>query len=341
MLESAYTIDERYVAHEPPETIPERPDRMRVLLDLLASHPREGLVRVEARHATRDELTSNHTTRHVDAVEATAGKEPHRFDWDTFTSAATWQAATLAAGGLLAVIDAVMDGRATNGAALVRPPGHHAEADSAMGFCLFNNVAVAARYLRAVHGLDRVLIMDWDVHHGNGTQHSFYDRNDIVYISTHQHPLYPGTGATTECGEGDGVGFTVNVPMPAGCGDDEYVDVFERVVVPVARQFDPQFVLVSAGFDHHHLDPLGGMEVTKHGIARMTRLLLDVARVHARDRWVAVLEGGYSLDALVESVATMLDEMGRERGEDAAATTSKAGAIIDAVTRVQQKYWDF
>lgn len=339
MLRTAYTIDKRYLAHDPPEPIPERPDRVRVLLDLLSRYEREKLVPIDARYATRDELAGNHDARYIDEVAATATKDLFRFDWDTFAMAATYDTARLAAGGLLAVIDAVMEGGADNGAALVRPPGHHAEADRAMGFCFFNNVAIGARYLRSIHGLDRVLIMDWDVHHGNGTQRSFYAGRDVLYVSTHQHPLYPGTGAADECGVADGVGHTVNVPMPAGCGDDEYIDVFDRLVVPIARQFDPQFVLVSAGFDHHHDDPLGGMRVTRRGIEATTRRLLELARDHAQNRLVAVLEGGYSLDALTESVTCMLDEMGRETGRHREVTESNADPVIEAVTRVQKRFW--
>ena len=208
----------------------------------------------------------------------------------------------------------IKSGRADNGLALVRPPGHHAEINRAMGFCLFNNVAVAAAHLRRQDGIERVAIVDWDVHHGNGTQDVFYSDPRVLFVSLHQHPLYPGTGMVIETGAGEGDGYTVNVPLPAGKGDADYVRAFEQIVAPATREFDPDFVLVSAGFDTDGRDPLGGMNMTAAGFAALTRILMDVARDRCGGRLAAVLEGGYSLEALEEGVGAVLWELGNEGG---------------------------
>ena len=250
-MKTGIVIDERYTAHETGYGHPERPERISTLLEMVRSHPGPGLVRIDPRPATLEEIALNHDGAHIERVSATAGRASFAFDADTPTSPQSYETALLAAGGLVTLVEAVMEGVVDNGFALVRPPGHHAEHDRAMGFCLFNNVAVAARVLRQRYGLERVLIMDWDLHHGNGTQHSFYDDPVVLYISTHQYPYYPGTGAADEIGREAGAGFTVNVPLRAGSGDSEFVEVFTHVVEPIARQFRPQFVLISAGFDCH------------------------------------------------------------------------------------------
>src|ERR1700732_346452 len=193
------------------------------------------------------------------------------FDPDTHTSPDSYQTALLAAGGVLTAVEAVMDGAADNAFAIVRPPGHHALPTRAMGFCLFNNVAIAARYLIRRRGLKRVLVIDWDVHHGNGIQDIFYDSSEVLYFSTHQFPFYPGTGALDEIGFGAGAGYTVNAPMPATFGDDEYLRIFDDVLAPVVRQYCPEFILVSSGFDAHFRDPLGGMQVTEAGFAALAQ----------------------------------------------------------------------
>jgi acetoin utilization deacetylase AcuC-like enzyme len=289
--------------------------------------------------ATRDELLLVHTPAHVDHIAATAGKRHGRLDPDTYTSEYSYETARLAVGGVLDVIDAVMEGNQRCGMALVRPPGHHAEDGRAMGFCLFNNVAVAARYLQQRHGLERVLVVDWDVHHGNGTQQIFYDDDGVLYASLHQYPLYPGTGAAQETGVGRGEGYTVNVPLPPGSGDGEYLAAMRSVLVPVAEQFEPQFVLISAGFDAHRNDPLAGMRVTEAGYAAMTSALLGVADRHCDGRVVAVLEGGYDVDSLVSSVEEVVRTMSggepRERSVGLATTADFLAPVID----IQSKYW--
>jgi acetoin utilization deacetylase AcuC-like enzyme len=307
---TALHIDEAYLNHEMPAGHPERADRISRLLNHEALYEKPGVVRMgTGRKATREELLLVHTAAHVDRIAATGGKPHVSFDPDTHTSKLSYETALLAVGGVLDIVDAVVRREVGRGFALVRPPGHHAEDDRAMGFCLFNNVAVAARYIIERHGLERVLVVDWDVHHGNGTQQIFYDDDRVLYVSLHQYPLYPATGAADETGVGRGEGFTINVPVPPGCGDDEYLSAMRTVVVPAAKKFEPQFVLVSAGFDAHRDDPLAAMRVTEAGFAAMTSLVLDIAARFCDGRMVAVLEGGYDLEALARSVDEVVRTM--------------------------------
>jgi acetoin utilization deacetylase AcuC-like enzyme len=338
-MRTGIVIDERYTAHETGTGHPERPGRITTLLEMLAAKPAADLVRIDPRPARTEEVGLNHGAEHIERVAATADRAAFAFDADTPTSRRSYETALLAAGGLLELIDAVMAGAVDNGFAFVRPPGHHAERDRAMGFCLFNNVAIAARALRGRHGLQRVMIMDWDLHHGNGTQHSFYDDPSVLYVSTHQYPFYPGTGAVDEVGRGEGEGYTVNIPLRAGNGDPELVEAFARVVVPVARQFRPEFVLVSAGFDCHRRDPLGELTATESGIAEMARQLLTVAHECAGGRLAAVLEGGYDLTAIRDSVAQVLEGLGGA-GLGAPIPAVAAGPTTERVVAVQRRYWD-
>ena len=219
-------------------------------------------------------------------------------DGDTTAGPKTWETALLAAGGFLESLDRVMDGTVPNAIALVRPPGHHAEASQAMGFCFFNNAAIGADHLIRRHGLKRILIVDWDLHHGNGTEHAFYERRDVMYVSTHQSPLYPGTGQARFFGHGEGYGYNLNVPLLAGKTDTDFLHIFEKIIAPVAAEFEPEFILSSAGFDIAAGDPLGGMAVTAAGFGRLTRSLMDMAARTAAGRLALVLEGGYDLRAL-------------------------------------------
>jgi acetoin utilization deacetylase AcuC-like enzyme len=241
-----------------------------------------------------------HTEAHLARVAATAGRTV-RFDPDTQAGPRTYAAALKAAGAVVDAVERLLGGEADRALCAVRPPGHHAEADRAMGFCYFNNVAVGAAHALA-RGLERVMVVDWDVHHGNGTQHMFYDEPRVLYLSSHEFPFYPGTGALDEVGEGRGRGFTVNLPMPAGMGDAEYARVYRQVVEPVGRAFDPQLLLVSAGFDPHAADPLAGMRVTERGFAELADVCLGIA---AGGRAVFVLEGGYDLEAIARSSAAV------------------------------------
>jgi len=338
--DTAYVTDRRMLAHDPGAGHPERPDRLRVVQDRVDAEP--GLVRLAARAATDEELARVHSTALIELVDASRGRPRVRFDSDTATSAESSDAARLAAGSAVELCDAVLAGDVRNGVALVRPPGHHAERDRAMGFCLYNNVAVAARALRA-RGVGRVAIVDWDLHHGNGTQHAFEDDPSVLYVSTHQYPFYPGTGAAGEVGRGAGAGRTLNVPCPAGFGDAEFARLFDEAILPVMRQFAPEFVLVSAGFDCDTRDPLGALALTPAGIARMAAALLRVAEETARGRLVAVLEGGYALDALVDGVGVLVNAL-RDQRADATPVTGDARRADDVLARVRAAhapYWRF
>jgi acetoin utilization deacetylase AcuC-like enzyme len=331
-------VDRRMLAHEPGRGHPERPDRLRVLVDHLEAA--RDIVRLGARPATDAELGLVHTPDHIARVAASAGREHVVFDPDTATSPGSHDAARLAAGALLVLCDAVVAGEVRNGIALVRPPGHHAERERAMGFCLFNNVAIAAAWLRQ-RGVGRIAIVDWDLHHGNGTQHAFETDPDVLYVSTHQYPYYPGTGAAAEVGVGAGAGRTLNLPFPAGFGDAEYGHAFSELVAPIVRQFRPDFVLVSAGFDADHRDPLGGMELTPAGFGAMARACVALADESAGGSLAAVLEGGYDLNAIVEGVDATLGAM---RGETPGATPETADArradpVLARVRAAHAPYW--
>jgi len=257
---------------------------------------------------SRADLTSVHPERYVDAIRELCEHGGGMIDADTVASSGSWEAALHAAGGASGLVDRLMEGAAPTGISVARPPGHHAEAARPMGFCLFNNVAVAARRALDAHGAERVLIVDWDVHHGNGTNAIFEDSDAVLFASIHQRPLYPGTGAADEIGRGDGEGYSVNLPVPGGSGDATFCSLVEHVVVPLARAFEPRLILVSAGFDAHRDDPLAGCAVTEDGFATMARSLRGVAGELGVPVG-AVLEGGYELGALARSVAATMDEL--------------------------------
>ena len=265
-------------------------------------------------------------------------------DADTQTSPLSYQAACLAAGAAINATERLIAGELKNAFCLIRPPGHHAEYDRAMGFCLFNNVAIAARYAIEQLNLKRVLIVDWDLHHGNGTQHAFYDSNQVLYFSTHQWPCYPGSGASYEIGSGQGCGYTVNVPLPAGLGNLAYATIFNNLLAPIARQYQPELILLSAGYDIHRDDPLGGMTVTGPGFSYLTKVLLDLAAELCDHRFMACLEGGYSLSGLREGVLATLAEMrGDSLLSDKAVMefTSAAYPImaLDETRNIAKKFW--
>jgi acetoin utilization deacetylase AcuC-like enzyme len=261
------------------------------------------LTKIEPREAEDKWITQIHTASYLAMLKAHAPTNGRiSLDPDTSMSPGSLTAAYWAAGGVLAAVDAIMNKQVEHVFCAVRPPGHHAEAGRAMGFCLFNNVAIAARYVQKKHGLTRVLIVDWDVHHGNGTQHSFEDDPSVLFFSTHQFPHYPGTGRESERGRGAGEGFTINVPMEAGEGDEEYCAVFQKSLVPAADGFKPEFVIVSAGFDAHKDDPLASMGLTEEGYAELTGIVAGIAKRHAGGRILSSLEGGYHLTSLAASV---------------------------------------
>jgi acetoin utilization deacetylase AcuC-like enzyme len=304
MGRTGFVYHSNYLAHDMGKGHPESPERLRAIMARLEEggvHSR--LVHIKPEPADDEWVTRTHTGRYVEYLKSRSPDSGRvSLDPDTSMSRGSLAAAYLAVGGALRAADAIMAGTVDHAFCAVRPPGHHAEADRAMGFCLFNNVAIAARYLQGRYGVNRVLIVDWDVHHGNGTQHSFYEDPSVLFFSTHQYPHYPGTGRATESGAGQGQGFTLNVPMPAGLGDEEYHEVFERVLVPAADAFEPEFVIISAGFDAHRDDPLADMGLTEEGYARLTGIVAGIARRHSRGRILSCLEGGYNLIALAASV---------------------------------------
>jgi len=293
-----------YLEHDMGVGHPESPNRLRAIVQQLErSGTMTQLTQILPRRAEDEWITQIHSPSYVAALNRHAPSSGRvSLDPDTSMSPGSLHAAYLAAGGALAAIDAIMAHQVDQAFCAVRPPGHHAETGRAMGFCLFNNVAVAARYVQKKYGLARVLIVDWDVHHGNGTQHSFEDDPSVLFFSTHQHPHYPGTGRGTEQGKGAGVGFTVNVPMEAGEGDDEYRAIFLKALVPAADAFKPEFVIISAGFDAHKDDPLASMGLTEAGYADLTGIVVGIAKRHAKGRILSSLEGGYNLTALAASV---------------------------------------
>jgi acetoin utilization deacetylase AcuC-like enzyme len=341
---------ERFGDHLTPPGHVERVERAHVLDAVAAGWSKIGGSVVEPRAVTRDELLAVHSAEHIAAMESTTGRAV-MLDPDTFTSPESEEIARLGAGAACLGVEHALAERAP-ALVLVRPPGHHAERDRPMGFCLYNNIAVGAAHALA-KGLSRVAVVDFDVHHGNGTQHAFYDDPRVLFISTHQSPFWPGTGAATEIGVGAGAGFTINVPMAAGSGDADYSVVFDELIEPVLREFKPEMLLVSAGFDAHERDPLAGMKVTTGGFRRMIDSLWTAASELCERRLVMITEGGYDLQALgqgLDQAVHALSEPAWPSGWQGApaileqSAREKAAAVrghsaVNAVKAVQGRYW--
>ncbi len=330
--------DPLFSRHRPDGPHPERPERLDAARAALAKESRHGLPRVElsAPDATEEQLGRVHHEGYLLRLGQAAGKRGY-LDPDTYFGPESVAAARRAAGAGVALVDSLLDGRAEFGLALVRPPGHHARPDSAMGFCLLNNIAVAAAHART-RGASRVAIVDFDVHHGNGTQEIFYDDPNVLFVSLHQFPFYPGTGAATETGSGEGRGFTVNVPLSAGADDSVYVAAFERIVLPIVEQFAAEFVLVSAGFDAHVKDPLASMAVTEAGYEQMAASLARGAAGHLG----LLLEGGYDLGALGASVArtvSALDDSLPHEPPPKGQISARHEADLARVAAAQSQHW--
>jgi acetoin utilization deacetylase AcuC-like enzyme len=341
MAKSAVVIDQEYLKHLPGDSHPERPERIQILLDLANDLDKRKFQLTPPKPATRADVEKTHGANHVRLIESTSAVNRFALDGDTITCRDSFGVSLLAVGGFITLLDAIAAKECANGFALVRPPGHHALRNRAMGFCLFNSMAIGAEYLKRAYGAKKILIMDWDVHHGNGTQDAFYDDPSVLFISTHQFPFYPGSGAVNEIGAGNGAGYTINVPLPAGCADTEYLQVFQDIVVPAASGFQPEWILVSAGFDPHRRDPLGGMGVTEQGFGAMARSLLALAKQFTDGRIAFLLEGGYDLAGLRNSVVAVLAEM-QDRRPSAVAhlplAESKIEPLISGILQVHENY---
>jgi acetoin utilization deacetylase AcuC-like enzyme len=332
--------DRRMLLHDPGAQHPERPERLSAILELLERRPIAGAEQCQPEPVERAALELVHEPLYVASIMRQAGKSAV-LDADTSVSPGSIDAARLAAGAAVDAMHSVCSGRSRTALAVVRPPGHHAEADRAMGFCLFNNIAVAAVVALQERALERVLIVDWDVHHGNGTAHSFESDDQVLVFNTHQWPLYPGTGAVSQVGKGRGQGFTVNVPLPPACTDTDYLAVFDRLLAPVARQYRPQLILVSAGFDAHKDDPLGNMRISTEGFGLLCGRVRALADELCEGRLVLVSEGGYHLQALAHSVHECARVMSGESPAKSlpSVATPDGQEALEVACQVQSQYW--
>jgi acetoin utilization deacetylase AcuC-like enzyme len=312
-MTTLYLCHSATLEHRMPPGHPERPDRIRAIERVLEEERFSGLGREQAPRAADREIARAHPQAYLDALREAAPREGFvRVDADTTMSPGTMEAALRGAGAAVRAVDEVMTGAVRNAFAAMRPPGHHAERATPMGFCFFNNAAVAARHAQAAHGAERVAILDWDVHHGNGTQDIFYANGDVLYLSVHQSPFYPGTGRAGEVGEGEGLGLTVNVPLPARSGENLYAAAFAGIFLPVLREFGPRVILVSAGFDAHADDLLGGMALGSDAFGRFAAGISALCHELGAAPPAFILEGGYNLEALTASVAATMRGVGEK-----------------------------
>ncbi len=327
-----YLIEDAYLQHDPGPRHPESPSRLHAIRQALVDRAIAGCwTRVEPRAALPEELEAVHHPALVDRIERATRHAPTYLDPDTVVSEMSYGTALLATGGVLNCTEAICSGRLDRAFAFVRPPGHHAEPDRAMGFCLFNHIAVAAAWARKTGRLERVAVVDIDLHHGNGTQACFYDDPGVLYISTHQYPHYPGTGGFDETGLGEGRGYTLNFPLPAGTGDSTLVPLYSHIVAAVLEQYDPQLILVSAGFDAFHEDPLGGLRASAAGYGAIAASLIRTADRCCGGKICFTLEGGYSPRGLRDCTASVLAEM-------EAASTPKVSVAEDELFRAIARY---
>lgn len=323
---------------------PESPNRLRAIYQtMMAEGLDKSCERVPIRAASEEELLLIHRPRYVQTVQDAQGRDFVSLDPDTWMTEKSYEAAVSAVGGGINLVDAIWDGELDNGFALVRPPGHHAEADRSAGFCLFNNIAIAAEHLIRNRGVKRVAVVDWDVHHGNGTHNSFYKRSDVLYCSTHQFPFFPGSGRYEELGSGAGEGYSLNIPLRAGADDRDYYLLYQHGIVPVLEEFNPDFLLISAGMDIHHSDLIGGMKLTSGGVSQLARLLIDGANRLCDGKVCLFLEGGYDLDALsectVQTIKILQDDSKGPQAPDYDLGDSIARSYLGQCQKALGKYW--
>ena len=339
--------DNRYLNHKTGVHHIELPQRLETIYNMIdrTAVLKEKLTVIPPRFASLEELETVHTPGYIEKIMDSAGEALCYLDPDTVTSELSCETAFLAAGGVLEAVKSVMDDELDNAFALIRPPGHHAEQNRQMGFCLFNNIAIAAEYALRKYKLDRILIVDWDLHHPNGTQHIFEKTSKVLLFSTHRFPFFPGTGALSETGTGDGKGFTINVPLTAGKNDRDYYEIYNKILMPVALEYQPQLILVSAGFDTHCDDPVGGMRATEYGYAFLCNILLGIADRTCGGKIVFMLEGGYDPGAMRKSAKAVLETMSSGIPKDLKIEIAKGGGsspvsdIIQEVIKTQKPFW--
>jgi acetoin utilization deacetylase AcuC-like enzyme len=342
-MKTGLVFDKRFALHHMGKDHLESPLRIIALNELLQTRLKSGFTIIEPRLATKEEITFIHLTDYVDFLEETKGLDGYLpFDPDTIAGPQTYEVACLAAGAGLVTVDLILSGEIDNAFALVRPPGHHAESHRPMGFCFFNNIAITTEYLRRQKSVKKILIVDWDLHHGNGTQKAFYSTPEVLYISLHQSPLFPGTGQASEVGEKEGAGYNLNLPLSAGKTDEDYLYLFQRIILPVARSFQPDFVLISAGFDVMKYDPLGKMELTAKGCGDISQVLLDIAQNWASNRLIIFLEGGYNLKELQNGVAEVCFRLNGTKLLELPKPDCPPGLAeeIKPFLKIFGKYWD-
>ncbi|RLF24413.1 MAG: histone deacetylase [Thermoprotei archaeon] len=342
MSKVALVYDDVFLLHQPPELHPERPERLVWATEALGRYGLyERLLKVKVREATEEELELVHSRRHINFIKSLCEKGGGWIDADTYTSSHSYEVAKYAVGGIIEAAKLFLEGKISRVIALVRPPGHHAERNRAMGFCLFNNIAILARFLIKRGGKRRIAIIDWDVHHGNGTQSVFYKDAQVLYISLHQWGIFPGTGWYDEIGEGEGEGLNINFPLPAGVADDVYLEFYD-VVIDIASQFNPEVVLVSSGYDAHEADPLADLLLSSSVYWLLTRRIIEEIKPYGL---FILLEGGYNLRALamsiVNTVKALLDEYVEQRNTIThERVRSRAFSLLNDAKRLFSQYWN-
>ena len=315
MNKTGYISDPFYLKHKN-EPHPENPGRLNAIQkNIESSKYYNNLTLIQPRKATVEDIAKVHSTGYIRSVEDSCRNGVRNLDADTVISADSYQAALLSAGAGLEALDKILEGTVGNAFCAVRPPGHHAEQNKAMGFCLFNNVGVIARYAQDVKNIQKIFIFDWDVHHGNGTQHSFYKDSSIYYSSIHQYPFYPGTGGVDETGTGDGLGSNLNLPMRAYSCDADYINVIEHKLIPVIQKFNPDLIIISAGFDAHENDPLAQINLSTDCYGKMTEKLMEIANDVCNGRILSMLEGGYDYSALADSVQLHVETLSSSQSQ--------------------------